>query len=246
MRNGNRNGQEPLNYIYGRIPVLEYLNSGHVYDIFLQNGFSEQKIISAVKQRKLNPKYVTLEKLNILSNGGNHQGVVALIDQYKTIDMDTLIKNAKQKSCPVIVVLDEINDPHNLGAIVRNADAFSIDGIIMKDRHQVQLNSTVYKVSTGAINYVKIAVTNNLVNALKKLKNEGFWIYACSQNASSAYNEILFDRPTVIVFGNEGKGISRLVLENCDFFINIPMYGHVESLNVASTSAIIFSRIKNK
>lgn len=245
IRKWNRIEKTDLNYIYGRVPLLSYLGRGKIHSLYLLNGFQDKEILSKIKAEKIIPQYVSNEKLNELAQGGNHQGVVALVDEYVTYSLEELLESINDKKNPVLVILDEVNDPHNVGAIIRNMDAFGIDGLIIKNRRQAQLTSTVYKVSTGALTYTKVAVVANLVNAIKTLKDKGYWIYACSQKAAKPYNQINFDTPSVIIFGNEGEGISRLVLENSDISITIPMVGHVESLNVASASAIILSYIRN-
>lgn len=240
------NQYERVQYLYGRKPILSYFGRGKIHKLYLQNGFSDKEILDQAKAYNVRIEYVSSDRLVDLAQGENHQGVLAVVDEYATCSLDELISSNKGKKRPVLVMLDEINDPHNVGAIIRNIDAFGIDGLIIKNRRQAQLTSTVYKVSTGALVFTKVAVVSNLVNAIKTLKENGYWIYSCSQEGAKPYNEVVFDTPTVIIFGNEGEGISRLVLENSDISITIPMYGHVESLNVASASAIILSRIKNK
>lgn len=246
QRNENRKLGQDVNYIYGRIPVLSYLDNGRVYEVFLAQNFSDQKIIQALKTRKLNPKFVSSHELDKLSSFNNHQGIVAKVDEYMTYSLLDLINSLKDKHHPVIVMLDEITDPHNLGAIIRNLDAFNIDGLIIKNKNQAPLSPTVYKVSTGALSFVKVAVVANLNNAIQQLKDNGYWIYAISQKGSKPYYEVDFNNPSVLIFGNEGKGISKLVLDNSDYYVSIPMFGHVESLNVASSSAILLSYLRNK
>ena len=246
QRNENRKLGQDVNYIYGRIPVLSYLDNGRVYEVFLAQNFSDQKIIQALKTRKLNPKFVSSHELDKLSSFNNHQGIVAKVDEYMAYSLLDLINSLKDKHHPVIVMLDEIMDPHNLGAIIRNLDAFNIDGLIIKNKNQAPLSPIVYKVSTGALSFVKVAVVANLNNAIQQLKDNGYWIYAISQKGSKPYYEVDFDNPSVLIFGNEGKGISKLVLDNSDYYVSIPMFGHVESLNVASSSAILLSYLRNK
>lgn len=240
------NERQSFNFIYGKIPVATYLDNGKIHTLYLQNGFSDKNILEKAKLNGIPTEFASLDRLTELAQGGNHQGVLAVVDEYATCSLEQLIISNKNKKNPVIVILDEVTDPHNVGAIIRNMDAFAIDGLIIKSRRQAQLTSTVYKVSTGALVYTKVVVVSNLVNAIKTLKENGYWIYACSQVGAKPYNEVEFDTPSAIIFGNEGDGISRLVLENSDISITIPMCGHVESLNVASASAIILSRIRNK
>ncbi len=242
----NRKLGHDVNYIYGRIPVLSYLDNGHVYEVFLAQNFSDQKILQTLKARKLNPKIVSNHELDRMSSFNNHQGIVARIDEYITYSLLDLINSLKEKNNPIIVMLDEVMDPHNLGAIIRNIDAFNIDGLIIKNKNQAPLSPTVYKVSTGALSFIKVAVVANLNNAIQQLKEHGYWIYAISEKGSQPYYDIDFNNPSVVIFGNEGKGISKLILNNSDYYVSIPMFGHVESLNVASSSAILLSYIRNK
>ena len=174
---------------------------------------------------------------------GVHQGIVGEIKRYEYSSYDDILRESKKKKNPLIIVLDEINDPHNLGAIMRSADVFGASGIIVKKHNQVSLNSTVAKTSAGAINFVKVAQVNNLVNTLKELKKEGFWVVAADGSASQLYTDIDYDFPCVLIIGNEGKGISRLVLENSDYIVKIPMEGSINSLNASVAAAVLMSRI---
>ncbi len=243
---GNRTSKGKINYIYGRIPVLTYLSKGQANQIYLQEGFNDRKILDALASYDIAPIFVDRGKMNSFVDGANHQGIVASIDSFVTYSLTDIISDLKGKKNPHIVMLEDIVDPHNLGAIIRNMDAFGFEALIIKNNHQAPLSSTVYKVSTGALSYIKVAIVSNLVNAINTLKKEGYWIYSTALLDSSSLYDTKFDSPSVLIFGNEEKGISRLVRENSDFIIKIPMHGHVDSLNVASSSAIILSYIKNK
>lgn len=234
------------NLIYGRNPLLSYLGNGKVKKVYLQKGFSDAKILAAIKKEGLNPTYLDNNAMNSLTKGGAHQGVAAEIAPFEYSSLKEIIDSAKKKEKPLILILDEINDPHNFGAIIRSCDAFSVDGIIIKNRGQVAVNMTVSKVSTGAINHVKIAMVSNLSNAIKELKDNGYWIYAADGSGKDDYQKQNYDGPTALIMGSEGFGISRLVLENSDIIIKIPMTGHVNSLNVSVATGIILSRIRNK
>lgn len=241
--------QKPLsdsNYIYGRIPVLNSLESNKVLEVYLQKGFSDAKLLNVIKDKRVKISYVDISKLNELSSKGNHQGVVALTKPFEYSDLASIISLAKKKEHPLILILDEIEDPHNFGAIIRSADAFSVDGIIIKNRNQAPVTMTVSKVSTGAIEYVKIAQVSNLVTAINRLKDNGFWIYSADGSAKDEFQKIKYDGPVALVVGSEGRGISRLVLDNSDFIIKIPMSGHVNSLNVSVATGILLSQIRNK
>ena len=231
--------------VYGRNTVLSSLNEGEVISIFVKEDLKDQRIIDLAKKKNATIKYMNLKELDKMSNYSNHQGVVAEINDYHYSSLDEIVSYSRKQDHPLILILDEIADPHNLGAILRSADAFNVDGIIMKNRNQVLVNATVFKVSTGAANYVKVAVVSNLTNAIKRLKDEGYWIYAADGSAKEDYSKQNYSGPTALVVGSEGFGISRLVLENSDIIIKIPMYGHVNSLNVSVATGILLSRIRN-
>lgn len=230
--------------IYGRNPVVSSLSNNKVHKIFLLNNFSDRRILSLAKEKKVEIQFVDLNKMNELTKFGNHQGVCALVESFKYSSLQEIIKFSKEKKQPLILILDEIADPQNLGAIIRSCDAFSVDGIIIKSRNQVQINMTVVKVSTGAIDYVKIAQVSNLSNAIKELKENGYWIYAADGSAKDNYDQVVYDRPTALIVGSEGNGITRLVLENSDFIIKIPQTGHVNSLNVSVATGILLANIR--
>lgn len=158
------------NLIYGRLPALNSLSQNKATKAYVQKGFSDGRILSLIKEKKVPLEYVEIEKLNILSNRGNHQGVVLEIKPFEYSDVNSIINISKKKEHPLILILDEIEDPHNFGAIIRSCDAFGVDGIIIKSRNQVPINMTVSKVSTGAIDYVRVAQVSNLSNVINKLK----------------------------------------------------------------------------
>ena len=234
------------NYIYGRLPALNCLHVSKVKNVFLQHNFSDFNLLSAIAEKNLMPKYVDLETLNKMSHNGNHQGIIVETYPHEYSSFDEILKSVKDKEQPLILILDEIEDPHNFGAILRSADAFGVDGVIVKSKNQVPLNSTVAKVSTGAIEYVKVAQVSNLNNVIKALKDNGFWIYAADGSGKDDYQKVDYSGPVALIVGSEGRGISQLVMKNSDFIIKIPMIGHVNSLNVSVSTGILLSRIRNK
>lgn len=246
MKNGNRPQKNNVELVYGRLPSLNALSQSKVKAIYLQHGFKDDKILNEIQKTKLSPKYVDLNYLNNLVRGGNHQGVVVEVAPHEYSSLDEIISSSKKSEHPLILILDEIEDPHNFGAILRSADAFGVDGVIIKSRNQVPLNMTVAKVSTGAIEYVKVAEVSNIVSAINKLKDNGFWIYTADGSGKDNYQSLDYSGPVALVVGSEGRGVSRLVMENSDFIIKIPMYGHVNSLNVSVSVGILLSRITNK
>ena len=234
------------NYVYGRIPALNVLEKNKATKAYVQKGFSDSRVLDLIKTKRIPLEYVDISRLDEMSSRGNHQGVVLTTKPFEYSDLNSIISASKKKTNPLILILDGIEDPHNFGAIIRSCDAFGVDGIIIKSHNQVPITMTVSKVSTGAIEFVKIAQVSNLSVAINKLKENGFWIYAADGSAKDEYQKINYDGPVALVMGSEGKGISRLVLDNSDFIIKIPMVGHVNSLNVSVATGIMLSRIKNK
>lgn len=246
MKNENRKSQDVSNLIYGRNTVIASLKENQVKTIYLQDHFSNKEILSLISEKNIKTIYLPIDEMNKKAKFGNHQGIIAMVKDYQYVSLDEIITEANKKENPLILILDEIEDPHNFGAILRSADAFSVDGIIIKNRNQVNANSTVAKVSTGAINYVKVAMVSNLVSAINKLKDAGYWVYSSDGSAKDDYSKLDYNGKTVVVMGSEGRGISRLVLDNSDFKIKIPMTGHVNSLNVSVATGIILAMIRSK
>ncbi len=233
-------------FIYGKNPVANALEENKVLSLYLKEGFSDAKILKLISTTRTKVRYVSNGDLMRLSHSDVNQGIVAEIQSFEYSSVEEILHKAKDKTSPLILVLDEINDPHNFGAIIRSADAFGVDGIIIKDRNQVEVNSTVYKVSTGAVEHVRIAKVSNLSNVINILKKEGYWIYAAAGEGKDEYHKQNYSGKNAIIVGNEGKGISKLVRENSDFIIKIPMIGHINSLNVSVATGILLSRIRNK
>ena len=232
-------------YIYGKNTVkASLLNNNRAIRLFTINKNDE--FINIARKNNIEVKIVDNNYLNKLVDG-NHQGVVLEIEGYSYVSVDEIIKETKLKY-PFVVMFDGLEDPHNLSAILRTCDASGVDGVIIGKNRSVKLNSTVAKVSTGAIEYVKVAEVTNLTNTIKYLKTKGFWVVgaeACDK--SVLYTDVKYDMPVCLVIGSEGKGISRLVSENCDYLVKIPMVGHVNSLNASvSCSILIYEIIKNR
>ena len=245
MKHGAALEKNHANFIYGRIPVKSSIETNKAKKLLVQNNFSDETLLKLARSKDIVIEYVDQAVLAKLTNNGNHQGVVAEVESFKYSSLEEILKESKGKKQPLILVLDEIEDPHNLGAIIRSCDAFSVDGIVLKSRNQVQINMTVVKVSTGAIDHIKICQVSNVSNAIRALKEAGFWIYASDGSAKTDYDKIKYDGPTALIVGSEGRGISRLVLENSDFVVKIPMLGHVNSLNVSVATGILLSNIRS-
>lgn len=231
-------------FIYGLSTCRDAIASGKASAVFLQDESKSMNLLPVLKEKKISYKVVGKGFLNKLCNNGNHQGIaVELKDDYTTIPLESLLNKIASNTKSILIMLDGIEDPHNLGAILRIADSFGADGIIFKNANQVPLNETVAKVSTGAINYVNCVCVPNLTNTIKKLKQCGYWIYGTDMKASDNYNVVSYAKKSCLVIGSEGFGISRLVKENCDVLIKIPMIGHVNSLNASTATAIVVSEV---
>ena len=231
--------------IFGRNPVKEALRSKRVLSLYISDSFTDSTILSLAKDNKLSPVKVSNQELDKKCEGGVHQGVMAVIKPYEYLDFNELLRRGKNKKVPIIVILDGINDPHNFGAIMRSCDVFDVTGIVVGKHNQVPLNSTVAKTSAGAINFVPVAVVNNLNNTIAKLKENGYWIVSTDGSASIDYSDINYDFPVGLVIGSEGQGVSKLVLKNSDYVVKIPQYGHVNSLNASVAAGIMLARIRN-
>lgn len=171
----------------------------------------------------------------------NNQGIGAKVADYQTISLEDALNKPKQNK--LYIMLDSLEDPHNLGAILRSSDAFGVDGIILPKNRSVKLNNTVAKVSTGAIEHVDVIGVTNLNQTIKKLKDSGFWVVGTDADTDQTINDISIDTDLCIVIGSEGKGISRLVKENCDYTVKIPMVGHVNSLNASVSAALVIYEV---
>ena len=230
--------------IFGRNPVREALVSKRVKTIYLSSSFSHNEILTLISQNNLQIKYLTNKELDSLTSGGVHQGIAAIIKDYEYWSLDSVLDKAKKQEHPVLVILDGIEDTHNLGAILRCADIFDVTAVIISKHNQVPLNATVAKTSAGAINYVPVCLVGNLNQTIVKLKEAGFWIVSTDGNATHEYQQIKYDFNVALVIGSEGQGVSRLVLNNSDYIVKIPQYGHVNSLNASVACGILLAKIR--
>lgn len=234
--------------IEGRNSVLELLESGKdINKIFIEKGEkhgSINKIIGIAKDRKIVIVEVDRNKLNQMAQTENPQGVIAIVPPFNYCEVDDILNEAKSKNeAPFILILDGIEDPHNLGAIIRTAETAGVHGIIIPKRRTCSVNSTVYKVASGAVEHVKIARVNNLNDEIKYLKSKDVWIYGTAIEATKYYYEENLKGAVALVIGNEGEGISRLVRENCDILLKIPMKGHITSLNASVSAGIVMYEV---
>lgn len=234
--------------IEGRNAVLELLETGKdINKIFIANGEkhgSINKIISIAKERKVVIVEVDRAKLNQMAMSDNHQGVIAIVPPFDYCEVEDILEEAnKKQEKPFILILDGIEDPHNLGSVIRTAETAGVHGIIIPKRRAATVNSTVYKVSAGAVEHMKIARVNNLNETIKYLKDNDIWICGTDMDAKNYYYNEKFDGPIAIVIGSEGFGMSRLVKENCDFLVKIPMKGKITSLNASVSAGIIMYEV---
>lgn len=238
MANNERN-----NLIFGRNPVKEALRANKVNKVFLSNAFSDKEINLLLQEKKPYIKVVSNAELDSKCNGV-HQGIMAEIKPYEYLDLEQIIRKSKKEEVPIIVLLDGINDTHNLGAILRCCDVFNVSGVLIPKHNQVPLNATVAKSSAGAINFVPVALIGSVQQTIQKLKDEGFWIVSTDGGAKIDFNQIKYDFPVVLVIGSEGKGVSPLIVKNSDYVVKIPQYGHVNSLNASVATGILLAKIR--
>ena len=234
---------ESSSIVFGRNPVMELLKSDRTIDkLFVRRGDREGSITVIVAEclaRKIPVIEVDKAKLDSLAGGMNHQGVAAMAAMKDYCSIDDIFKIAEERGeKPFIVVADEIEDPHNLGALIRCAEGAGAHGLIIPKRRSAGLTSVVQKASAGALEHLAIAKVANIASALDELKERNVWVYGAEADGAPVY-DTKFDSATAIVVGSEGFGISRLVREKCDFIVSIPMYGRVNSFNVSCAAAVI-------
>ena len=240
--------EEYQDQVEGRNAVIELLESGRdINKILIAKGEkhgSINKIIALAKERKILLTEIEKNKLNQIAQTQNHQGVIAIVPPYNYCEVEDILELVKQKQeMPFILLLDGIEDPHNLGSIIRTAETAGVHGIIIPKRRAASVNSTVSKVSAGAVEYMKIARVNNLNETIRYLKEQGLWICGTDMNTNTTYTNQDYKMPIALVIGSEGFGISRLVKENCDFLVKIPMKGKITSLNASVSAGIVMYEV---
>ncbi|MVX66966.1 23S rRNA (guanosine(2251)-2'-O)-methyltransferase RlmB [Clostridium chromiireducens] len=240
--------QEREDIIIGRNAVIEALKGdGTIETLYISNSKLEgsiNTIISIAKEKKVLIKEVDKRKLDSMCDGETHQGVIAKVTPYKYSEVSDILALAEEKGeHPFIVILDEIEDPHNLGSIARTAELFGVHGIIIPRRRSASVSATVYKSSAGAIEHVKIAKVTNLNSTIEELKQKGIWVYGTDIRAEEYSYQTDFSGPCAIIIGNEGRGISKLTVQKCDKLIKIPMVGKINSLNASVAGGIIMYEV---
>ncbi|HHT7188478.1 TPA: 23S rRNA (guanosine(2251)-2'-O)-methyltransferase RlmB [Bacillus cereus] len=237
-------------YIIGRNPVIEALRSGRdINKIWIAEGAAKgqvQIVLALAKENKIILQHAPKKKLDQLVEG-NHQGVIAQVAAYQYAELEDLFKVAeKSNEDPFFLILDEIEDPHNLGSIMRTADATGAHGIIIPKRRAVGLTASVAKASTGAIEYIPVARVTNLSRTIDELKERGLWIAGTDAKGKTDYRNLDGTMPIGLVIGSEGKGMSRIIGEKCDFLITLPMVGKVTSLNASVAASLLMYEVYRK
>lgn len=238
---------ENSNIICGRNPVLEALRSGREIDRLLvahgTGGGSVTAIIAKCRAKGILIKEISPQKLDYYCGGANHQGVAVMFasQEYATVeDMFALAETRGEK--PFLIICDEIEDPHNLGAIIRTAEATGVHGVIIPERRSASLNATVAKAACGALEYVPVARVTNIANTIDALKERGVWVFGADMDGDD-YTRTDFDAPCALVIGNEGKGIGALTAKKCDAVISLPMHGKINSLNASVAAGILMYEV---
>jgi 23S rRNA (guanosine2251-2'-O)-methyltransferase len=233
--------------IYGINPVLEALRAGRVKEVRVADraGGRLADVMKLARERGVRTRRVPAEALELESRRGVHQGVVADVDETDNYSVEDLVRGSA--SVPLIVVLDSIEDPHNVGAILRTSDAAGVDGVIRQRRRAAPLAGAAAKASAGAVAHVRIAEVVNIARALEELKEAGVWTVGLDGNSDTPYDAVDYTLPTAIVLGGEGSGLRRLVRERCDRLASIPMRGHVASLNVSVAAGVtLFEAVRQR
>ena len=240
--------QEREDIVIGRNAVMEALKGDRTIEaLYISNNKLEgsiNAIVGIAKEKRILIKEVDKRKLDSMCGGEVHQGVIAKVSPFKYCDVSDILELAEEKGeAPFIVILDEVEDPHNLGSIARTAELFGVHGIIIPKRRSVSVTATVYKSSVGAIEHVKVAKVNNINATIDELKEKGIWVYGADIRAEEYSYEVDYSGPCAIVIGNEGRGMSKLTVQKCDKLIKIPMVGKINSLNASVAGGIMMYEV---
>jgi len=250
QNNLRERSRERLPILIGRKPVLEAIKAGEsiekIYLLFGQKGETIYEIKKLARQNKISLTELPSNKFRNISSDSNTQGVVAIKSTQKYFSVEQIIEKAKQSTYPLILILDSIQDPHNLGAIFRTAECAGVDGIIMTIHESATITETVVKTSAGATEHLMISKVANLSQTLDILKENGFWIAGSSLLEAKDYTDPDYKMPLALVAGNEEKGIRQSIQKKCDFLIKIPMSGHIQSLNVSVATGVLLFEVSRK
>lgn len=247
--NSNSEVNEREDIIIGRNAVIEALKNENttIETLYISNNKLEgsiKTIVGIAKEKRIIIKEVDKRKLDSMCDGEVHQGVIAKITPFKYSEVSDILKLAEEKGeDPFIVILDEVEDPHNLGSIARTAELFGVHGIIIPKRRSASVTATVYKSSVGAIEHVKVAKVTNLNATIDDLKEKGIWVYGADIRAEEYSHQIDYSGPCALIIGNEGRGISKLTVKKCDKLIKIPMVGKINSLNASVAGGIMMYEV---
>ena len=240
-------GTDGLEVVAGRNPVTEALNGERdVERVFIADGAegSVSRIVAIAKEQGVIVDFVPKEKIDAMAPGTKHQGVVAKVSEYSYADMDEVFERAEAAGeDPFLIILDEVNDPHNLGAVIRTAECAGAHGVIIPKRRAASLTQTVALSAAGAIETMPVVQVTNIARTIEELKEKGVWVGAADMDGETYYEADLTG-PIAVVIGNEGKGVGRLVKEKCDFVLSIPMYGSINSLNASNAAAVLMYGIR--
>ncbi len=233
--------------VYGKNVFNQIQNDpSSIQEVFILQNLKDQKIQKAVQALSCKKQVVSRKKLDELTENASHQGIVAKVKDIPTYSLEELLKKKKGNKPGLYVALDEIQDPHNLGSILRSADCTGVDGVIITKHNSVGLTPAAIKASTGAAYTIPVAVVSNLSQALKKMKEDRYWVAGADMDHARDYRQGMYEEPTVLVIGSEGKGISPLVKKQCDYMVKLPMLGEISSLNASVACAILLYEILNK
>lgn len=243
------NTKENNNILIGRNAVNEALRSGREIDKLLVLKGAEgsiKKTVGMAKDKRIPINTVEKVALDRAANGGTHQGVIAYVSAFEYSEVEDILETAKERQeDPFVIILDNLEDPHNLGAIMRTAECVGAHGIIIPKRRAASVTDTVAKASAGAVEYMKVAKVTNISQTLEKLKDAGLWIGACDMDGDLYYNSNLTGGIGIVI-GSEGAGISKLVKSKCDFVVSMPMVGKITSLNASNAAAILMYEIRKQ
>lgn len=234
----------------GKNSILEAFKAGRgIHRLYVLKGIKDERVNNLIEELKKTHtviNYLERDELDAMSETKSNQGIIAEVEEYRYVEVDEILEYAESSGEePFILILDEISDPHNFGAIIRSVDALGIHGIIVKNRNQALVTATVVKASAGAANYVKIARVGNISKTIDLLKEKGFW-FACADMSGEKVGRQNLKGKLCLVVGNEGDGVSRLVKDKCDFMVSIPMKGKVDSLNVSVATGILLYEISEQ
>lgn len=229
--------------IYGKNVIREAVFAGRkFFKLYLDEKLNDHRFTQFLNDKQISYQLVDKNELNKLSKNQLHQGMIADVEEYQTYELAKILNKDKKQ---YFIILDGVEDPHNLGAVMRTAEAVQIDGIIMSKKGAVPLNATVAKVSSGAIEHVKIILVSNINQAIMELKKQGVWVIGTDGQTDKTYDDMPKGESLAVVMGNEGEGMRPLVKKNCDMLVKIPMYGKINSLNVSVAAALMMYKMKS-